>query len=146
MALRTAGLLSVKSSTFGNVRTSANGEPRVHQGWDLKAKIGTPVSLPHRCVVMGIEYNGDYGSTLIVYCGHTDNLIFFAHLSKVLVKLNSLVEPNVLLCLTGNSGNASKLPASAHHLHVEFRFKMGRYQGLLNRMDPADFLTLDENE
>ena len=35
--LRTVGLASVKSATFGMVRRNADGSPRAHQGVDLTA-------------------------------------------------------------------------------------------------------------
>lgn len=146
MKLRTAGLASVKSAGFGMVRKDAKGNPRAHQGVDLAVEPG------YRCyavadgtvVSVGNSSSG-YGRTITIKL--KDNLfVFYAHLSRVDVKVNDKVIAGQVIGLSGCSGNAagmSTIPKGSH-LHFEVRTIASPGLGLGGRLNPIDYITLDE--
>jgi murein DD-endopeptidase MepM/ murein hydrolase activator NlpD len=163
-ALRTAGLASVKSATFGMVRVDEFGKPKAHQGIDLKADPGTPIYAVANGKVSAINSvdNGDYGKTLTLMVDINDlpqlqrDLIlakkpdakvvyfFYAHLSEINVKVSTnLVVNGTVLGSTGHTGNAKNMTvvSKGAHLHFEVRFIKGKAGlGLVHRMDPKPLI------
>lgn len=147
--LRTAGLASAKSATFGMVRKNADGTPRAHQGIDLQADEGTAVYAIADGVIEGVNRaeNG-YGLTLTLkfWIDGKAYYAFYAHLDDVFVKAGQLVKDGGFLAITGDSGNAKGMTtiAKGGHLHIEIRETANVGIGLAGRLDPLKFIKLDK--
>lgn len=163
-SLRTAGLASVKSATFGMVRIDKFGKPKAHQGIDLKADPGTPIYAVANGKVSAIKSvdEGDYGKTITLMVDiqdlpqHQRDLVlaknpdakvvyfFYAHLSEINVKVSTnLVVNGTVLGASGHTGNAKKMTvvSKGAHLHFEVRFVKGKAGlGLVHRMDPKPLI------
>lgn len=168
-SLRTAGLASSKSATFGMVRVDEYGKPKAHQGIDLKANPGTPIYAVANGKVSAINSvdHGDYGKTITLMVDiddlpqhHRDLVLakkpdakevyfFYAHLSEINVAKDDMsggtfFPKGTVLGLTGHTGNAKKMTviSKGAHLHFEVRFIKGRAGlGLVHRMDPKPLIT-----
>jgi murein DD-endopeptidase MepM/ murein hydrolase activator NlpD len=87
---------------------------RGHTGVDIGTPSGTGLSLPIGVRVASIKVQSQMGLTL--YLEDDQGLILiFAHLSQVLVNVDSVLAPGVAFAKTGNSGSATTGP----HLHFE---------------------------
>jgi len=130
---------------FGMVR---NGGTRAHQGWDLTALIGTPIYAVADGTIEFVRINqGDYGTQICMSFAHpteagTTLYAFYAHLSLAGVAELTPITEGMVIGATGNSGNASGLPAiEDQHLHFEIRTELSPGRGLGGRLDPALFFT-----
>lgn len=128
----------VRNHCFGMVR---NGGTRAHQGWDLYAKVGTPVYAVSKGKIFHVGYHADYGNYITLSFTHNDvpYYAFYAHLSKITkgVGNGALVNEGDLIGYTGRTGNASKIPIAESHLHFEIRTIPNPGKGLTGRIDPA---------
>lgn len=165
--VRTAGLASVKSATFGMVR---NGGTRAHQGVDLVAEVGTAVYAIADGKVIAISrafsVTTGYGASVLLQVDVNDlpeaqrnhyrlkypnnSLIYFyyAHLSEISVKLGPdgtlAVPAGKELGKTGDSGNAKGMTTitKGGHLHFEARHRAEKIgKGLDGRLDPLPFIS-----
>jgi murein DD-endopeptidase MepM/ murein hydrolase activator NlpD len=86
-----------------------------HAGWDIGSDYGTPVAAALWGKVRFAGYCSGYGKLVIVrhYSGME---IYYAHLSKILVKVDQFVEAGDTVGLVGATGHAR-----GNHLHMEFR-------------------------
>jgi murein DD-endopeptidase MepM/ murein hydrolase activator NlpD len=86
-----------------------------HAGWDIGLDYGSPVLAGLNGKVRYARYCSGYGNLVIVrhYSGME---VYYAHLSKILVKTDQWVEPGDTLGLGGATGHAR-----GNHLHMEFR-------------------------
>lgn len=165
--IRSAGLASWRSATFGMVR---DGGKNAHQGVDLIALPGTPVYAVGNGTVVSV-YKGfsdteNFGATVVLcvdvndlpeaqkrsYLSKrpTDKVVYFAycHLSKIDVAVRgggTPVKIGAKLGETGESGNAKGMNTVARgaHLHFEVRYQhpLPRCRtGLKYRVDPRPFL------
>lgn len=144
--LRTAGLASVNSAKFGMVRKNADGTPRAHQGIDLKANKGEAVYAVADGVIAGVNLGLDgYGYTLTLKCNDKNLFAFYAHLSEILVKVGDKVTQGHKIAKTGSTGNAFGMDTvnKGGHLHFEIRTQQTVGRGLMDRLDPLDFVELD---
>ena len=130
--------------TFGLVRRMADGRRRAHQGWDFYSKPG------YRCYSVAdgkvalVRSTGAYGQQVAVKFRHDygddgreDVLYaFYAHLSRVDVKLGQAVAKGQQIGLTGNSGNARSMRGEDQHLHFELRTALMPGRGLGGRISP----------
>lgn len=145
--LRSAGLASTKSATFGKVR---NGGTRNHQGIDIETD--GPL---WRCyavdnaVVSVVRNVGDYGLQVVLKLENSaikGNLFaFYAHLSRVKVKVGQKVKAGDVIGLSGSTGNAKGMDTKARgsHLHFEVRTAALPGGGMTGRLDPLDYFELD---
>jgi murein DD-endopeptidase MepM/ murein hydrolase activator NlpD len=126
------------NNTFGNVRKRADGTPRPHQGWDFEATLRTPAYAIADGAIEFIKDKGDYGLQLCMSFNLEGRQYwaFYAHLEKVFVCENNLIQRNQLICTTGESGNAQGMPAADQHLHLEIRTCKAPRRGLLDRVSP----------
>ncbi|MDX9905569.1 MAG: M23 family metallopeptidase [Bacteroidales bacterium] len=87
-----------------------------HSGWDIQASTGTPIlaALPGK--VRYAKYNGGgYGNLVIVR--HTSGMeVYYAHLSKIRVKVDQYIHAGDTIGLAGATGRAR-----GSHLHLELR-------------------------
>jgi len=127
------------NNTFGNVRKYENGLSKPHQGWDLKAAVGTPVYAIADGKIAFVRSTGAYGLQLCQEFTFEGTLLyaFYAHLHSVYANKDQIeVHVGQIIAATGKSGNASNLPSSEDHLHVEIRTKMNPGLGLEFRISP----------
>jgi len=89
-----------------------------HKGLDIRANTGDSVSASFDGVVRYAQYNrGGFGYLVIIR--HYNGLeTYYAHLSKIKVKVNQVVNAGDLVGLAGSTGR-SRGP----HLHFEVRYK-----------------------
>jgi murein DD-endopeptidase MepM/ murein hydrolase activator NlpD len=147
--LRTAGLASVNSAKFGLVRRNGDGSKRAHQGIDLQANKGDMVLAVADGTVVGVNMGLDgYGYTVTHQFEHEGKPLFafYAHLSLVAVKVGEKVSAGSWIGKTGSTGNAKGMDTieKGGHLHLEFRTKQNCGLGLKDRLNPLDFIELDE--
>lgn len=141
--LRTAGLPSSKSATFGMVR---NKGKRAHQGVDLAQDNGYRVYAVDAGTVTAItRHPTGYGLAVTLKLDGRGLWVFYAHLSDVKVSVGQHVEAGVCLGLTGSSGNAAGMTDAKHggHLHFEVRTQSSVGLGLAGRVDPLSYFELD---
>jgi murein DD-endopeptidase MepM/ murein hydrolase activator NlpD len=87
--------------------------PDLHEGVDLAAPLGTPVTaIKSGTVEFAGEMSG-YGRVVILRHGTTVRSVY-AHLSTISVKKGDQVKGRQVIALSGQSGNAS-----GPHLHFE---------------------------
>lgn len=98
---------------------------RWHLGNDFAAPIGTEIHSVWDGKVRYAEMNGGgYGNLVIIR--HSNGLeTYYAHLSKITVKINDVISANQVIGLVGNTGHSS-----GPHLHFETRI-------LGNPFDPS---------
>jgi murein DD-endopeptidase MepM/ murein hydrolase activator NlpD len=86
-----------------------------HAGWDIGLQKGDPVVAGTNGIVRYARYCHGYGNLVIIR--HFSGLeIYYAHLSKILVKQNQVIEAGDTVGLGGATGHAR-----GYHLHMEFR-------------------------
>lgn len=142
---RTKGLNSVKGATFGWTRTNADGSPKIHQGIDLEAEPGTELMSPGASEVVAVSKDPS-GYGLGVTIKTSDNIfLFFAHLSKIIYNVGYKLKDGQVFAHSGSTGNASKMTSVAKgaHVHIEVRNIIHPRRGLLDRVNPQKFFTLD---
>jgi murein DD-endopeptidase MepM/ murein hydrolase activator NlpD len=139
--IRTEHLLN--PATGGKFGASARGS-RAHWGWDIRARIGTPVyAVGPGEVTAALEKVSGYGSLvqLKFVRGHTHYWALYAHLGVLFCHKGQLIQEGMALGLTGHSGNARGEPP---HLHFEVATSPSLRKGRRNMIDPAlilgDFL------
>jgi murein DD-endopeptidase MepM/ murein hydrolase activator NlpD len=86
-----------------------------HSGWDIGCPAGTPVLAGLNGMVRYARYCSGYGNLVIVrhYSGME---VYYAHLSKIKVKVDEWVDTGDTVGLVGATGRAR-----GNHLHMEFR-------------------------
>jgi murein DD-endopeptidase MepM/ murein hydrolase activator NlpD len=107
------------------------GTDAIHGGVDISVKVGSPVrsTAAGRIVFAGVD--GDWGRKIEI--DHGNGLItIYAHLSRLDVKVDTVVRKGDTIGLSGNSGRST-----APHLHYEVR-----YRGIA--CNPEEFLTSGE--
>lgn len=87
---------------------------KFHEGIDFTAAIGTPVYATGDGVVTEAEYNrGGYGMCIKINHGYSYET-FYAHLSRMKVRVGQKVTRGEIIGFVGNSGKST-----APHLHYE---------------------------
>jgi murein DD-endopeptidase MepM/ murein hydrolase activator NlpD len=106
---------------YKNVLTSKFGYRRggFHKGIDIRLAKGTEVRAAFNGKVRYARYNnGGYGNLVIIR--HFNGLeTYYAHLSKVLVKENDIIQSGKVIGLGGKTG----VEWSGTHLHFEVRYR-----------------------
>lgn len=113
--------------------TSSFGEPRgggrSHEGLDIAAPTGTPISAAKAGVVSNVTSGGSCG--LGVEIDHGLNIVTrYCHLSSVAVRVGDQVATGAPIGAVGATGDAT-----GPHLHFEVRVRGGA-------VDPAGYLGL----
>ncbi len=119
-----------------NVLTSGFGYRRggFHKGIDIRLAKGTKVKAAFNGKVRYARFNsGGFGNLVIIR--HFNGLeTYYAHLSKVLVKENEIIESGKVIGLGGNTG----VEWSGTHLHFEVRYRDLSF-------DPQKIISLDND-
>lgn len=116
-------------------RIKSNGKKYYHTGTDILAAVGTEVhsmmcgevvhirtDLPQNDYVKGYEGPTSYGNTITIRSkDKTGKIIyhFYAHLSKVKVRVGEKIKHNQVIGLSGSTGNAMHVEVKHRHIHVE---------------------------
>lgn len=103
------------TSWFGFRRHPVLGYFRQHTGVDLQASYGTPVHAAAGGVVEYSGWQGGYGRVIIINHGYGLET-FYAHNSRLIVKVGQQVKKGQLVSYSGNSGTST-----GPHLHFEVR-------------------------
>ena len=164
--IRTAGLASARSATFGKVR---NNNTKNHQGIDLAADSGTTIYAVANGKVISLSRaftaTSNIGAYVLLavdvndlpekqrkhyqasYPNNKEVYFFYAHLSEIDAALDKpngkFVTAGKALGKTGASGNAKGMTtiAKGGHLHFEVRHRTNDIgKGLGGRIDPLPFL------
>lgn len=103
------------SSYFGKRTSPFTGRRVMHEGLDIAANQGTPVTATADGTVVRVEYSPSYGKTLVIDHGYGYRTLF-GHNSKILVKPGQQVRRGERIALVGNTGRST-----GSHLHYELR-------------------------
>lgn len=112
------------SSSMGE--REIDGKKEIHQGYDFKTYVGTPVLACHDGAVFRAgwqdEFDHSHGFGLRVWqeieIEGQRLYLFYAHLSKILVKEGDRIHRGQEIALTGNTGRST-----GPHAHIECRIK-----------------------
>lgn len=116
------------SSGFGGRVDPFNGRAKMHKGVDYRGKVGTPILATGPGVVRWAGRHPEFGN--MVEINHGNGLVTrYAHNSKLLVEVGTLVDQGQKIALMGRTGRATGV-----HLHYEV-LKDGR------QVNPARFLS-----
>ncbi|BAP30513.1 uncharacterized protein CHSO_1476 [Chryseobacterium sp. StRB126] len=142
-------------------RTRSDGSKYFHTGTDILAIVGTEVhsmmcgevihtrsELPQNDRVKGYESSTSYGNTVTIKSKDKDGktvYAFYAHLSKINVKVGQKVKHNEIIGLSGSTGNAMHIEVQHRHVHVEAGTDYEIYSGgnkckLKNRINPENYM------
>jgi murein DD-endopeptidase MepM/ murein hydrolase activator NlpD len=115
------------SSGFGGRVDPFNGRAKMHKGVDFRGKPGTPILATGQGVISWAGRHPEFGN--MVEINHGNGLVTrYAHNSKLLVEVGTLVDQGQKIALMGRTGRATGV-----HLHYEV-LKDGR------QVNPARFL------
>jgi len=101
------------TSYFGMRKSPFTGSMAMHEGLDIAANIGTPVTATADGIVALVEYSPTYGKTVMVDHGYGYRTIY-AHNSRTLVKAGQRISRGDLIAKVGNTGRST-----GSHLHYE---------------------------
>lgn len=103
---------------FDGIVTSRYGwrHRRRHNGIDIDLETGDSVRAAFSGKVRYTKYTSGFGNVVIIR-HHNGLETFYAHLDKLLVTPNQLVEAGDIIALGGNTGRST-----GSHLHFEVRF------------------------
>ncbi len=104
-----SGRITSRFAAIENVRSGA------HTGLDIASPNGTPIHVAADGVVTHASPMGTYGNLVIVSHGNGVDT-YYAHCSKILVKVGQTVSAGDTIALVGSTGNST-----GNHLHFEIR-------------------------
>ena len=103
------GRISSRYGEVSRIRSST------HTGLDIVASTGTPISVVADGTVICAEYSGAYGNLVKVSHGNGVET-WYAHTSKMYVKVGQEVKAGDVIAAVGSTGNST-----GAHLHFEIR-------------------------
>lgn len=101
------------SSYFGKRKSPFTGRTVMHEGLDIAANTGTPVTVTADGVVSRVTYSPTYGNKVVVDHGYGYQTLY-AHNSRNLVKVGQRVKRGDRIAQVGNTGIST-----GPHLHYE---------------------------
>ena len=105
----TSYIISSRYGEISSIRSSA------HKGLDLACKMGTDIMSVADGTVVFAEYNGSFGNLVKIDHGN-DVQTWYAHCSKIYVKVGQEVKAGDVIAAVGSTGNST-----GPHLHFEVR-------------------------
>ena len=105
------------NSEFGTRQSLWTNGPEFHNGIDIGADRGTPVTAPARGVVSFAGPHQDYGLAVVIDHGH-DLKTVYGHLSRLGASVGATIDRGAVIGYTGNTGRSS-----GPHLHYEILVK-----------------------
>lgn len=107
--LPVTGIISSRYGVSSRIRSST------HTGLDIATSTGTPISVVADGIVTCAEYSGAYGN--LVKIDHGNGVeTWYAHTSKMYVKVGQQVKAGDIIAAVGSTGNST-----GSHLHFEIR-------------------------
>ncbi|MEZ4483355.1 MAG: M23 family metallopeptidase [Syntrophotaleaceae bacterium] len=103
------------TSGFGRRVSPFNGRRKLHHGLDIAARTGTPVLAAAHGVVSKVTTLSDYGKMVVLDHGYGYQT-YYAHNSKIFVKVGQRVQRGDKIAAVGNTGRST-----GSHLHYEVR-------------------------
>jgi murein DD-endopeptidase MepM/ murein hydrolase activator NlpD len=103
------------TSLFGRRLHPKYGYSHLHTGIDLRAAIGTRIKAAAAGKVTFTGNKSGYGNMVIIDHGYGYQT-YYAHNSKIIVKIGQSVKKGQIICYSGNSGTST-----GPHLHYEVR-------------------------
>ena len=103
------------TSVFGYRTHPLTGLSQMHEGLDIANRVGSTIIAPASGIVSDIQTDQLFGNTIVISHGFGITTRY-AHLHKVLVKLDQRVERGEKIAELGMSGRAT-----GPHLHYEVR-------------------------
>jgi murein DD-endopeptidase MepM/ murein hydrolase activator NlpD len=103
------------TSSFGMRRDPFNGRRKMHEGLDIAARTGTPVTATADGIVSSVKTEPGYGKVVIVDHGYGYRTIY-GHNSRYYVKVGQRVRRGERIAAVGNTGRST-----GSHVHYEIR-------------------------
>ena len=100
------------TSRFGSIESVRSG---AHTGLDIAAPNGTKILAVADGVVTAASSAGTYGNLVVISHGNGIET-YYAHCSRILVKVGQKVSSGDNIALVGSTGNST-----GNHLHLEVR-------------------------
>jgi murein DD-endopeptidase MepM/ murein hydrolase activator NlpD len=104
-------------SSFGWRIDPITGQNAMHEGIDFLVDTGTPVHAAADGMVVVAEFHPQYGYVVEIDHGN-DFVTRYAHNSKILAKVGSLVQRGAIIAESGSTGRST-----GPHVHFEVRYK-----------------------
>lgn len=108
-AIPVSGTITSRYGVSSKIRSST------HTGLDIAAKTGTPIQVVANGTVTFASRNGSYGNLVKVDHGNGVET-WYAHASKIYVKVGQQVNAGDVVAAVGSTGNST-----GPHLHLEIR-------------------------
>lgn len=108
----------VINSSYGWRRDPFTGKKSLHNGMDFHARSNEVYAMMEGEV---IKVGHDKRSGNYVTIRHGNYTVSYCHLSKALVRKNTVVKPGEVVAITGNTGRST-----GEHLHLSAKYK-GKY-------------------
>lgn len=103
------------TSLFGMRKSPFTGERKMHEGLDIAARTGTPIYATADGIVSQAETAPGYGKLVVIEHGYGYKT-YYAHNSKLLVKVGQRVRRGDKIAAVGNTGSST-----GSHVHYEVR-------------------------
>jgi murein DD-endopeptidase MepM/ murein hydrolase activator NlpD len=103
------------TSNFGMRRDPFNGRRKMHEGLDIAARTGTPVTATADGIVSSVKTEPGYGKVVIVDHGYGYRTIY-GHNSRYYVNVGQRVRRGERIAAVGNTGRST-----GSHVHYEIR-------------------------
>ncbi|WP_027714429.1 M23 family metallopeptidase [Desulfuromonas sp. TF] len=103
------------TSDFGMRNSPFTGKRKMHEGLDVAARTGTPVFATADGIISKAETAPGYGKLVIIDHGYGYKT-YFAHNSKIFVKVGQRIKRGDKIAAVGNTGSST-----GSHLHYEVR-------------------------
>jgi len=103
------------TSTFGMRNSPFTGQRKMHEGIDIAARTGTPVFATADGIVTQAETTPGYGKLVVIDHGYGFKT-YYAHNSKIFVKIGQRVQRGEKISAVGNTGSST-----GSHVHYEVR-------------------------
>jgi len=100
-------------SGFGYRIDPFTGQVKMHEGLDIAAPLGTPITAPANGVVRSVTNNKGFGLTLIIDHGYGFTTLY-AHCQRIKVAKGARVKRGDVIAYVGNTGKST-----GPHLHYE---------------------------
>lgn len=103
------------TSSFGMRKSPFTGQRKMHEGLDIAARTGTPIYATADGIVSQSETAPGYGKLVVIEHGYGYKT-YYAHNSKLLVKVGQRVKRGDKIAAVGNTGSST-----GSHVHYEVR-------------------------
>ncbi len=103
------------TSTFGMRESPFTGRQKMHEGVDIAARTGTPIFATADGIVSRSETAPGYGKLVVIDHGYGYRT-YYAHNSKLFVKVGQRVKRGEQIAAVGNTGSST-----GPHVHYEVR-------------------------